>query len=356
MKTRLEKVLETARREQRYGAARADADAAADRGEYEKAGGLYENAWAAMPARSSSGMEAASAWLLHDDTVHASAVLVKLRESGDPELAPLAGAMLTQLESVEPAAKAPSGTARDFFRDPGSTQPVVISDLIPAVDISGMEVLSRPLPRLIDDAEPVILLSSLSANPAEAAAPAPLPPLSAPKIGADNPWREISQLPAARPAETIAPAGERPMSTQDISPAARVHYAIQVTSQPPGARIFKGDDAEAACETPCTLQAGAGTYMLQLHLPGHRPETREVQVSKNVELDVPMVVVRSSVVVEAPAGTTLKVNGTAIPNPAPVELSLLPGLYRISAENAGAVRERTVNVKPEARLRVELKP
>ena len=85
--------------------------------------------------------------------------------------------------------------------------------------------------------------------------------------------------------------------------------------------------------------------------------TQEVQVaSKNVELEVPMVVVRCSVVVEAPAGATLKVNGTPVPNPAPVELSLLPGLYRISAENAGSVRERMVNVKPEARLRVELKP
>ena len=56
----------------------------------------------------------------------------------------------------------------------------------------------------------------------------------------------------------------------------------------------------------------------------------------------------------APPQALLKVNGTLVPNPAPVELSLLPGLHRITAEIDGNVRERTVNVKPEARLRIDL--
>jgi hypothetical protein len=352
LKARLQKALGAARREQRYAAARAEADAAADRGEYEKAGSLYENAWAAMPARASNGMEAASAWLLHDDTAKASTLLVRLREGGDAELAPLASAMLAQLEPVEPAAKAPAEGARDFFKDPGSTQPVVLADVVPAVDVAALELLTRPLPKLINDAEPVVLLSTLSANPAEASAPAPELPV--PKINAENAWREISQTPAARPVENAAtPQSDRPMATRDISPAAKVHRSIQVTSQPAGARIFNGDDAEAACETPCTLQAGPGAYKLQLHLPGYRPETREVQVAaKNLEVDVPMTVVRGSVIVEAPPDAVLRVDGTVIPNPAPVELSLLPGLHRITIEKSGTIRDRVVNLKPEARLRL----
>ncbi len=356
VKARLQKALEMAKREQSYAAARTDADAAIDRGEYEKAGGLYENAWAAMPARSSNGMEAASAWLLHDDTAHASGVLMRLRESGDPELAPLAGAMLAQLEPVEPAAKTPASGARDFFRDPGSAQPVVLSDVIPPVDVAAMEVLARPLPKLVNDTEPVVLLSALSANPAEAAAAATLPDLPAPKIGTENPCRDIAQVPAGTTVAPVAPAAERPMSTGDISPAARVHRSIQLTSRPAGARIFNGDASEPACETPCTIQASPGTYSLQLYLAGYAPEKREVEVAaRNLELDVQLNLMRSSVLVDAPAQAVVKVNGTPVPNAPPFELSLVPGLHRITAEIGASVRERTVNVKPEARLRLEFK-
>ena len=146
------------------------------------------------------------------------------------------------------------------------------------------------------------------------------------------------------------------MSTKDISPVAKIHRNVQVTSQPSGARIFKDDDAEPACETPCTLQAEPGTYKLQLYLTGYTPETLPLQVAgKNVELDVPMKLVRSSVVMVAPPDAALKVNGALVSNPAPIELSLLPGIYRFTAEIGGAVRERVLNVKPEAHLRLEWK-
>jgi hypothetical protein len=100
-----------------------------------------------------------------------------------------------------------------------------------------------------------------------------------------------------------------------------------------------------------------GSYSLQLHWPGYRPETREVQVAaKNVELEVSMTLIRASVLVDAPPQATLKVNGIPVSAQAPVELSLLPGLYRIAIESAGSGRERMVNLKPEARLRLEWKP
>jgi len=333
VKARLEKALEAARRELRYGAARADADAAADRGEYEKAAGLYENAWAAMPARASNGMEAASSWLLHDDTAHASADLARLRDSGDAELSQLAGAMLAQLEPIEPAAKSAASDARDFFKDPGSAQPAVLSDLIPAVDTSAMELLVRPLPKLVADPEPVVMLAALSMNPADAASAA------------------VPEQPVARGPEPPPPAPvEHLANTAEIGDG-RARRPVQVTSQPAAARIFVGDALNPACETPCTIQAAAGTYKLSLSLAGYRSEDREVQVAaKPVDLDVPLAQIRGNVVIDAPAGSALKVNGTPVPNPAPVELSLIPGLHRISVETGGAVRERTINVKPEARL------
>ena len=356
LKGRLEKALEAARRELRYDAARAAADAAADRGEYEKAGSLYENAWAAMPARSSNGMEAASAWLLHDDTIHAATLLVRLRESGDPELAPAAGAMLKQLEPIEPAAKTPSTDAREFFRDAGFSQPVFLSDLIPPINTSGMELLVRPLPKLAQDSEPVLLLAALSATPADPSANA-LPELPAPKTPGENPWREISQLSANRPAEAPPLPTERAENTADVSKGARLHGSLRLTSQPAGARIFVGEAAEPACETPCSIKAATGSYSVRVTLAGYRDETREIRVTaKGLELDVPLSLIRGNIVLETPGPAALKVNGTPIANQPPVELSLAPGLYRISADFGTATRERTVNLKPGARLRLELRP
>jgi hypothetical protein len=42
-----------------------------------------------------------------------------------------------------------------------------------------MKVLARPLPTLVQDVEPVVLLAALSANPAEAAQSVALPVLPA---------------------------------------------------------------------------------------------------------------------------------------------------------------------------------
>jgi hypothetical protein len=340
----------------RYDAARAAADAAADRGEYEKAGALYENAWTAMPARSSNGMEAASAWLLHDDTSRASTLLARLRESGDTELAPLAGAMLAQLEPIEPAAKTQATDAREFFRDAGFAQPVYLSDLIPPVNTTTMELLVRPLPKMLQDPEPVVTLAALSANSGEPA-DGSLPELPAPKIASENPWREISQLSSNRVAEPSPAPQERPMAEADVANGARIHRSLLVTSQPAGARIFMGDATDPVCETPCTVQAAVGSYSVRVSLVGYREETREIRVAtKGADLDVPLLLIRGNVLVDAPGAAALKVNGAAVAKPSLVELSLVPGLYRIAADFGSAVRERTLNVKPGARLRLDLRP
>ena len=357
IKGRLQKALEAAQRELRYDASHAAADAAADRGEFEKAAALYEDAWTAIPARSSNGMEAASTWLLHDDTAKASALLIRLRASADPDLAPLAGAMLKELEPIEPAAKIAQPDAGAFFRDAGSTQPVILSALIPPVDTTNMELLARPLPKLVPDPEPVVLLAALSAVPGEPAAAAALPEMPPPSIAGENPWREAQQLLARRATETPAAVAERPMSTGDISGSAKVHHPLQVTSRPAGARISIGDHPEPVCETPCTIEAAPGSYFVRVTLAGYREMVRETRVTaKGAEVDVALDVIPGNVAIEAPGATALKVNGVPVPGQAPLEVALTPGLYRIGAEFGQSARERTVNVKPGARLRLELRP
>ena len=357
IKARLQKALHAAERELRYAAARASADATVDKGEYDKAAELYEAAWTAIPARSSNGMEAAAAWLLHDDTSRAAGILVRLRDSGNEEFVTPAVAMLKELEPIEPGAKATSSDATQFFRDAGPAQPVRISELVPPVNAGSMEILARPLPALVLDPEPVLLLAALSANPSDAAQASALPSLAAPRIAGENPWRELSQLRgAAVPADASKPQ-DRPVQTADISAGARTHRLLQLTSDPPGARIFASTSADSICQTPCDIQAALGSHTLRVSLPGYEDEIKVVRITTvKAELALVLKPIRGSVLVETSGPATLKVNGTTIANPAPVELALIPGLYRFTADFGTTACERTINVKPGAKLHLTLQP
>jgi tetratricopeptide (TPR) repeat protein len=356
IKLPLQKALHAAERELSYAASRAAADAAADRGEYETAASLYEATWTIIPARASNGMDAASAWLLHDDTGHAVTLLARLRESGNDEYSVPAVAMLKELEPIEPAAKATGSDAAQFFRNAGSAKPVRIAVLIPRIDTSAMEILARPLPALVQDPEPVVLLAALSANPADAAQAAALPVLPAPRLAGENPWRELSQLANPTPAGESA-AAERPPDTVDLTRGGRVHRLLQVNTQPSGARIFIGDTTNAACQSPCTAEVGPGSYSVRANLPGYEDETRQVRIATSgTSLLLPLRAIRGNLIVQTSAPAELKLNDTTVSVPAPVELSVVPGLYRISANFGSATRDRLITIKPGARLRVELHP
>jgi hypothetical protein len=357
IKARLEKALHAAERELRYAAARASADATADRGEYQKAAELYEAAWTSIPARSSNGMQAAAAWLLQDDTSRAARILVRLRDSGSEEFMPLATAMLKELEPIEPGAKATSSDAAQFFRDAGPTQLVRISEMLPPVDTSSMEVLARPLPGLVQDPEPILLLAALSANPADASLASTLPMLGAPRIAGESPWRELSQVWSNMASLDSTKLQDRPVQSADISAGSRTRRLIQVTSEPAGARVFSGASSESICQTPCDVQAAVGSHTLRVSLPGYEDEIKVVRVATTkTELAVVLKPIRGNVLVEATGPAMLKVNGTTIANLAPVELALIPGLYQITADFGSTARERMVNVKPGARLRLSLRP
>jgi hypothetical protein len=157
-------------------------------------------------------MEAASAWLLHDDTARAAALLGRLRQAGDTELAGSAIAMLKELEPIELVAKEAAPDDRDFFKDAGPADAVFISDLLPPIDQSEMELLARPLPKMVADPEPVLLLGALSTNPADISQSTAMPTLTPPRIAGESPWLELSQLRAnAASSEVVAdPAAPPP--------------------------------------------------------------------------------------------------------------------------------------------------
>ncbi len=344
----LEAARKAAERELLYNSMRADAEAADDRGDYPKAAELYQSAWSSIPARVENGMEAVSALLLCDDTQHASALLARLRESKDPAVDGPAGAMLKELAAVEPAANATSSDASQFFREPGPREPVRIAAMIPAIDQRPLDIYERPLPKLLEDNEPVVVLAAMAVD---APASIPLPALPNPSVAGENPWREVM---AAQP----RPAAESPRAAQsvDLSSGSSEGRMLQVTSEPAGARVFLGASSDPACQTPCNLRLAAGEYSLRLSLDGYREAQQNIEIRTDLQdVAVPLEVLRASVLVQTSAPGSVKVNGTPVgAESSPVELSMAPGLYRIGADFGSGYRERLLTVKPGARLRWEL--
>lgn len=348
--TSLERAQHAAQRELKYDAARASAEAAADRGEYGKAAELYETAWAAIPARTSSGMEAAADWLADNDTKHAAALLLRLKQSGDTSLAAAAGRMIEEIKSIEPAATQAASDPSAFFDEPGFAEPPYIQDMLPRLDMASFEVLSRPLPRMVSDSEPVALLAALDASRAEGAPPVPLPQLSPPRIAGDHPWAEM-RAPRASAAAPIKAEPQR--QTAEIPGNPRNRRLLSVTTEPAGASIlFEG---EPVCVSPCDIHAPTGPHELRFALAGFEDRVTSVTVAgPQTNVDLPLVVARGTVIVEAPTPAPITVNGVGAGGATPVEISLAPGLYRIATQG-GTIQERFITVKPGARLHLTLK-
>jgi hypothetical protein len=354
VKQRLLAAQAAAAREVRYATERVSGETASEQGKYAEAAQFYEAAWAAIPARSANAMDAASAHLLNDDTAKATTLLLRLRTQSTDRLAPLAVAMLKELEPVEAAAKSGSADAGEFFRDSGSEQAPRISEMIPTVDKAPLEIYGRALPRLVEDAEPVVLLASLAAD-ATAGTAATLPALPAAAIAGDRPWAELLPL-LQKATASSANAPLRPMQAADLAHDAGTRRLLQVSSSPAGAKIFVNTGPDAVCETPCSIQVLKGSYKVRVSLTGYTDAEEAVTIgTADREVLLALAPVRGNVIVDTPAQGQVIVNGQPVAN-APAELALAPGLYRIGADLGAAKPERLVTVKPGARLRLTFKP
>ena len=356
LKLALQNAQNSVEREMRYAAARAAAEVAADEGDHAKASELFEAAWTTIPARASNGLSAASELLLQDDTAHASALLARLETSSDPDLKAPAAAMLKHLQSIEPAAGAPHSDMAEFFRDSGPTEPIRIATLLPPIDRKEMDLLARPLPKIVQDTEPVVLLAALSADSTEALQ-GTLPGIPDPVATLENGWREAlaaRRRPAPPPAQ-IEPAHD--LQTVDLAPEIKTAHLLKLTSEPAGARVVVDNRTDPSCQTPCDLRLEGIPHAFRFNLAGYKDEERALTLEGKVtELVVPLFLIRGTVIVETSGSATLKVNGVPVNVSAPAELALLPGLHSISADFGSASQERVVQVKPGSRLRIHLNP
>ena len=204
----------------------------------------------------------------------------------------------------------------------------------PATPAAGQAQTSRPAGP--PSSSPSSTSAAASPPPSPASAEPKPSPMPSPEAKPIEPGRAEpaprSEEPAAKQAtEPKIPARERPPLP------ARVQQ-VAVISSPGGATATLDGRPEAACKTPCSLDAAPGRHTIAITMPGYQVEHRDVAVGSG-PVEMPPVVLRSTggtlMVSSEPAGASVSVDGKAVPQTTPAQLALAPGTYQITVEKDG---------------------
>lgn len=351
IKTALEAARKVAVSEQTYAKAFGEGTQLAGRGQWKQAADSFEAAWHVFPARAASGMEAAVARLMGDDTAGASQLLWRIRSAGDAGAAAKAAAMLKALESVEPGARQPA-TPAPAGADAAKSEPAGFASLVPETRTPQMAILGRAPLKFTTDPAPIRLYESLSLDPMVAvrAASAPLPSLPPPAVAGDAPMIEVRALRAAT-------VGSGPPESVSRTVAGRVAREAAVDSVPRRAAVYVDAESTPVCRTPCVIQTSAASMALRLQSDGYDEKKSTVQFGgrPSASVTVTLTAQPGFVVIESP-GSAVVVNGTPVPGFAPLELALQPGVHRIEVLSGQRPLVTELMVKPGVRIRFPLAP
>jgi hypothetical protein len=123
--------------------------------------------------------------------------------------------------------------------------------------------------------------------------------------------------------------------------------SVTIVSSPGGATATLDGRADAACTTPCSLEATRGRHLLSITLPGYQVEHRDVSVGAS-PLELPSVMLRSLggtlMLTSTPPGAAVLVNGKRLPQLTPAQIPLTPGTYTVTVEKDGRQSSRTVEI------------
>jgi serine/threonine-protein kinase len=220
--------------------------------------------------------------------------------------------------------------------------------------------------------QPPVAPPAPAAEPAQAAAPAaelkPSPMPAAPAAEAGESPAEGAQAGAdvAPGSQLPEPAAAKPASPEDAGKTARVArpevpvrrtqarpagggmQQVMVVSTPPGATATLDGRPDAACSTPCALDAAPGRHTIAITRPGYQIEHRDVTVGSS-EVDLPLVELRAPsgtlMLTTVPDGATVSVNGRRLPQTTPAQIPLEPGNYKITVEKNGKTATSQVEIR-----------
>ena len=177
------------------------------------------------------------------------------------------------------------------------------------------------------------------AQPATVAVASPAPPAEA----KPSPMPPPSEPPKIEAAPQVAPEKPRPPARPLAGP-----QPIAIGSSPAGATATLDDRRDAACSTPCSLNAAPGRHTISVVLPGYQTEHRDVEIG-SAPVELPPIVLRAPagtlMLTTVPAGAAVLVNGRRLPQTTPAEIPLAAGAYRITVEKDGKQATSPVEIR-----------
>ncbi len=195
-------------------------------------------------------------------------------------------------------------------------------------------------------AQPPAPQTSNSLAPAEPPAAKPeQPPAETPV----SPKQKEEKAPAREEKPSaLAPAVKQAPRRAPERAAVDTVQAITVISSPAGATATLDGRPDAACSTPCTLDAAPGRHDISLVLPGYQVERREFEVG-SAPLELPAVVMRTSggtlMLSSVPEGASVLINGKATGKTTPAQIQLPTGSYRVTVERDGREATHVVDMR-----------
>ena len=181
--------------------------------------------------------------------------------------------------------------------------------------------------------------------------PSPMPGASSEPAGDSKPEGEPA---AAKPAPLEEPGRsarvsrpDAPVQRTQARPAGGVQ-PVMVVSTPPGATVTLDGRPDAACSTPCALDAAAGRHIIAITLPGYQVEHRDVVVGSSA-VDLPLVTLHAPsgtlMLTTVPDDAAVSVNGRRLPQSTPAQIPLEPGDYKITVEKNGKSATSQVEIR-----------
>jgi tetratricopeptide (TPR) repeat protein len=373
----LRSAAERARLEATYVDSRNKAQLEWEKPDYEEAAKLYSLAWETSPGRSEVGMKAAVAFLMADDIAPAVQTLTRILQTGSPENASKARAMLTELRTIsQDAARAaameqngvPEVTLvevtdhiRKLVGDLTSPQmlltakapPPFLQDNTPFIRISDSEVDSQNAPSFLSTdsvfARYEGVVAGVAPTPAEAASPAtgtgPTPVANPP----------VETPPAQAPVRSVALSS--PPDSPAPKPARGPDHGFAITSQPVGATVVFDNDPSTTCRTPCQLTAASGRHTLVAMLNGYRDIKKIVNIEKNgATLPMELAFERRQGSIEVTGGapgSRIYLDGNKTDQTTPGILIVPEGDHEIGLEANNEMLKRTVHVHDDDWLRIK---
>jgi hypothetical protein len=205
---------------------------------------------------------------------------------------------------------------------------------------------SQDQPPAAPDAQP----ASQQTTPPQTPPPTPVP-VAAPV--ASSPVQAQVQAPAPAPVPAIAKpspfeAPAQPQPTEVVRIPAPRNQDVWVTTNPPGAKATLDDDLAQSCQTPCMLHGATGVHRLTISQAGYENESREIHIG-DTAMDVPSISLRrpsgTLMLNTDPPGATVRINGKAVPEITPAQITLPPGAYTVTVEKGGRSQTQRIELK-----------